>query len=399
MNHWELIYNVTPCYFFSFSNSGQITRINDTLLNDLQYERDEVVNIVRLEELLTVGSRIFFQTHFYPLIKMQGNANEIYLSFRSKTNKELPVLLNVTTEKNGADFEIHCGGMQITQRNRFEKELLEAKNVAEKALLENDELIQLKKQFELNQQLLERQLKDLNRVNNEHYQIDKVLSHDLQEPLRKIGMFTSMLLEKSDSEDPQTEKIEKIGTSVDKIRNLIDSMQKFHALEHREFTYTKIDLRAIANIAKRRSETQPHIEFHGEPFPEFLADSELITSLFQELITNAVKFTTPEKKCIIKISASEVMHNIFSEIDHKYAYREFVRITFTDNGSGFKNEYAEQAFNLFNKLHPNAGLGIGLSFCRKIVHLHSGKISVSSNPGIGSTFTILLPTNRHESVV
>jgi len=394
MDEWEIIYNRTPCYFFSFSNNGMITRINDTLLADLEYERAEIVNTLKLEQLLTVGSRIFFQTHFYPLIKMQGKANEIYLSFQSKNAKELPVLLNVVMQHSGDDYEIHCGGMQITQRNRFEKELLEAKKVAEKALLENDELIRLKQQLEHHQQLLEKQLRKVDRINNEHYQIDKVLSHDLQEPLRKISMFTSMVLEKLDPDFPQIEKIQRIGSSANKIRNLIDSMQKFHSLDYRKFSYAPIELRSIIEAASRRAGNDVSITFDNQPYPVFPADDVLLADLFQELLANSCRFISPEKQCAVRIDVDVVTRNIFSELENKYRYEDFIRINYSDNGLGFENEYADQTFNLFKKLHPNSGLGIGLAYCKKIVDLHLGSITVKSEPGIGSTFTILLPSNQ-----
>ena len=391
MDEWKIIYDSTPCYFFSFSNDGIITRVNSTLLEHLDYSAAEVIGVKKLEDLLTVGSRIFFQTHFYPLIKMQGRANEIFLSFKANSGKELPVLLNVILSGSREAHEIHCGGMQISQRNRFEKELLEAKNVAEKALLENDELVRLKQQLEANQQLLERQLQHVKRINSEHYQIDKVLSHDLQEPLRKINLFTSIILETNDVAEPVAEKLVKISKSSDKIRNLIDSMQRFHLLDYKPFVLDAHDLVSIINKAQIRADANCEIIYEGTPFPVVTGDVELLKSLFQELLTNSVKFAKPDISPVIVITCETVMHNIFREIDSKYKFEEFVRITYIDNGIGFDHMYSLQIFELFKKLHVNDGLGIGMSYCKKIIDLHQGFINVVSQPGVGTTFTILLP--------
>jgi sigma-B regulation protein RsbU (phosphoserine phosphatase) len=281
--------------------------------------------------------------------------------------------------------------MQISQRNRFEKELLEAKNVAEKALLENDELVRLKQQLEANQQLLERQLQHVKRINSEHYQIDKVLSHDLQEPLRKINLFTSIILETNDVAEPVAEKLVKISKSSDKIRNLIDSMQRFHLLDYKPFVLDAHDLVSIINKAQIRADANCEIIYEGTPFPVVTGDVELLKSLFQELLTNSVKFAKPDVSPVIVITCETVMHNIFREIDSKYKFEEFVRITYTDNGIGFDHMYSLQIFELFKKLHVNDGLGIGMSYCKKIIDLHQGFINVVSQPGVGTTFTILLP--------
>jgi len=181
MKNWESIYNLSPGYLFSFLKDGTISRMNSALLGGLGYSAEEVQHILKIEDLLTLGSGIFFQTHLFPLIKMQGSAKELFVVFKSKANVKLPVLLNVVIEKDGNDIaEIHCAGLEISNRNQFEKELNEAKNIAEKALLENKDLTRLKKELELNQHLLEKQLQQITRFNYEHSQISKVLSHDLQ---------------------------------------------------------------------------------------------------------------------------------------------------------------------------------------------------------------------------
>jgi sigma-B regulation protein RsbU (phosphoserine phosphatase) len=181
MENWQRIYNLVPGYLFTFSDDGIIINMNSILLNDLGYEPEEVINNIKIEQLLTPGSSIFFQTHLFPLIKMQGSAKELYLLFKTKSNEKLPVLLNAIVENTDADFVVYCAGMEISNRNQFEKELYEAKNLAEKAQLENKDLIKLKKELQLNQHVLEKQLQQITRFNYEHQQINKVLSHDLQE--------------------------------------------------------------------------------------------------------------------------------------------------------------------------------------------------------------------------
>ena len=397
MENWEKVYHITPCYFFSFSNAGLIVKINNVLLDHLGYAADEVLHVKKLTELLTVGSKIFFDTHFYPLIKMRGMANEIFLSFKTKEGNELPVLLNVLLERDGDQYEIYCGGMQISNRNRFEKELLEAKKVAEAALLENKELNEVKLQLKEHQEILEQQLQELSRINSEQQQINKVLAHDLQEPIRKISMFSKRLVNDfSDSIHPTTVSyLKRISVSSDRIRNLIDSMERFLSLHHRELRIERINLAKVFDKAKERSDLNGRSDVCVTLISdlEVNADEELLVQIFIEILNNSVKFRKKNGEMLqISLLCEHIMQNIFRELDDKYKYTRFVRITYTDNGEGFNNEYASKLFHLFYKDNPTGeGLGLGLAKCQKIVGLHQGSISASGRVGIGATFTILLP--------
>ena len=163
------------------------------MLHKLQIPNSEVGKL-RLEDLLTVGSKIFFQTHFFPLIKMQGFAEEIYVTFKSEDKIDIPILLNVAKQQNGGSDEMHCSGMIISNRNKFEKELLLAKSVAEEAVSQNKELLNTRGQLESHQRELEIQLRRLSALHRQDQDIFKVIAHDLQEPLRKAVLFASMII-------------------------------------------------------------------------------------------------------------------------------------------------------------------------------------------------------------
>jgi sigma-B regulation protein RsbU (phosphoserine phosphatase) len=394
-----MVYNNTPCYFFSFSNEGFITKINATMLDHLGYAHEEVIGKMKLEQLLTVGSRIFFQTHFYPLIKMQGKANEIFLSFLSKDKSELPVLLNVALHHAGETFEIHCGGMQIIQRNRFEKEILEAKKIAENALLDNALLTTMRATLQQHQELLEKQLQDLTTISEQHQEINKILSHDLQEPLRKISLFSNKLLHDYEmSEDLAAFKaasaiaLTKIDGFVGRIRSLLDSLQRYNSLDDRQLSYSPINL---GEIVEQVGKITAVSSFGGtvkiaESLSIFEADKRSLIDLFAELVQNSIQFSDPERPLLISIDAIEIMQNIFIKLQGKYRYEPCVKITYTDNGVGFNS--SNDIFGIFRKAHfTKDGMGIGLAYCRKIVLRHHGLISADSIEGEGSIFTIVLP--------
>jgi sigma-B regulation protein RsbU (phosphoserine phosphatase) len=391
-----------PCYAFSFSNEGYITRINSMLLRQLDFTEDEVIGHKKLEDLLTVGSKIFFQTHFYPLIKMQKKANEIFLSFLTKHKTEIPVLLNVALYENGDTFEIHCGGMQISQRNRFEKELLEAKKIAEKALDDNVELIEIRNQLQASQFELEMQLRNLSGKKIDQKELSKVLSHDLQEPLRKIGLYSSRLLfhKHTDLHPESIEDLRKIMGFANKVRELLDNLEKFNSLDNKKIRYTPIDLAEVIEAAKNYSglvSDKIEIDLIDNAFgtnqpKTFNSDFKLLVRLLNELIENSIRFKNPAVENLeIKITTDLINDNIFTEIKGKYQYEECLRITFADNGIG-NNFSATNAFELFRKSGAIADeLGIGLAYCRRIVQLLGGKIMVSSKKNLGTIFTITLP--------
>jgi len=367
------------------------------MLSALDYTWDEMVDVLKIEDLLTPGSRIFFQTHLFPLIKMQGSAKELFLTFGTKDKSRLPILLNVLVENRGDTFEVHCAGMEISNRNQFEKELFEAKNIAEKALLENKDLIHVKKELEKNQHLLEKQLQHISRYNYEHTQISKVLAHDMQEPLRKIVLFISLIDQQLEPGHPARTNFQKIKNFTTRVRKLIHSMQRFNSLDYKEMEQNEIDLNLVLNIAKNNAGCSGvKVVLSGADEVNLSGDVELITNLFEELFVNSAKFRHDARPLEIKIAADVVLNNIFKHTDNRYKYENFVRIRYSDNGMGFDNNYSRQIFELFKKLHPNDGLGIGLAYCKKIIDMHHGSITVHSAQ-TGTNFTILLPLTAVQS--
>jgi phosphoserine phosphatase RsbU/P len=376
-----------------------LTRINDTLLDQLGFTREEVVGHKKLEDLLTVGSRIFFQTHFYPLIKMQKKANEIFLSFLTRERLEIPVLLNVALYENGADFEIHCGGMQISQRNRFEKELLEAKRIAENALNENLELIEIRNQLQLTQRNLELQLRNLSGKNADQAELSKVLSHDLQEPLRKISLYSSRLLylQNSDLSQESVNALTRIMEFVVTVRQLLDGLEKFNSLDYEKVRFSPVNIAeailAAENYSRLTDDNVSITLVHQQDAPiVFYSDFKLIVSLLNELIADATKFRNPRNKTLnIKITTDVISANIFTQIKGKYLYEDCLRLTLEDDGIA-RHVSERNAFELFRRSDSNNDeLGIGLAYCRRIVQLLNGRIAVASNGHSGTIFTVTFP--------
>ncbi|HEV3469449.1 MAG TPA: STAS domain-containing protein [Pyrinomonadaceae bacterium] len=136
----ELLNNA-PCGFLAFADDGRVLAANATLLGWLGRGEGEVVGR-HFEALLPPGGRIFYQTHFFPLLKLHGRAEEIYLSLRSAGGEDVPVLVNAARRERGGSAANDCVFVPMRQRRRFEDELLAAKREAEEANRAKDALIE-----------------------------------------------------------------------------------------------------------------------------------------------------------------------------------------------------------------------------------------------------------------
>lgn len=351
-------------------------------------------NTVRLEDFLTVGSRIFLQTHFVPLLKMQGFAKEIFLTFRSKSGVDLPILLNVKRQTDGDIDEVYCCGMIISNRNRFEKELLLAKTEAEEALSKNEELQKIRVELEEHQRELELQIRTSEALHRQHHEIFKVIAHDLQEPLRKSVLFADLIkTQNKDLPASASEKLDRIIAFNQHMRDMVMSLQRIEELENRKINVQNIDAQQLIEDALRLSEIagkNVQIKYKIDCL-NLIGDQELLKNLFIELFLNAIRFCNPENEfCIIQISTVLVKRNIFIESSEKYLYEDYVKISFSDNGTGFSTD-SSMVFKIFQRGEQFDKISPGLAYCRRIVELHHGTIIAKSVTGKGTGFTIFIP--------
>jgi anti-anti-sigma regulatory factor len=136
----ELLNNA-PCGFLSLADDGRVLAANATLLGWLGYEEGELTGR-HFESVLPPGGRIFYQTHFFPLLKLHGRAEEVYLSLRPRAGGDLPVLANAARRERGGSPVNDCVLVPMRQRRRFEEELVAARREAEEANRLKDELIE-----------------------------------------------------------------------------------------------------------------------------------------------------------------------------------------------------------------------------------------------------------------
>ena len=249
-------------------------------------------------------------------------------------------------------------------------------------------------------QSLEQQNIELEASNKELLAFNYVASHDLQEPLRKIQTFVSRLSDKeyANLSDSGKEFIARIHASVDRMRILIDDLLQYSRASKTEKVFEKVNLNDLLENAKfdlAQSIEEKKAVVQSEELPIMTVIPFQIQQLFINLIGNSLKYSKENIVPKIKISFKKVVA-FEEELLNKKTKDKFCKITFTDNGIGFEQEYAEKIFVLFNRLHNKneyAGTGIGLAICKKIVENHKGFIFAEGKPNKGSTFTIYLSEN------
>ena len=239
---------------------------------------------------------------------------------------------------------------------------------------------------------------ELERNNKELSAFNYAASHDLQEPLRKIQTFISRLEEKEADKfsDSGHQYLERIKSASSRMRLLIDDLLQFSRTNKPDKKFVVADLNELLENAKQDvaiTILEKKAQITSDTLPKAAVIAFQIQQLFLNLLSNSLKYSKTDKVPIIQINYSKVMAK---EEPHliKASKSDYHKITFTDNGIGFDQKYAEKIFDLFNRLHNKqdySGTGIGLSICKKIIENHRGFIFAKGEINVGSVFTVYLP--------
>ncbi|MDF2455020.1 MAG: rcsC [Cytophagaceae bacterium] len=239
---------------------------------------------------------------------------------------------------------------------------------------------------------------NLQRSNAELEQFAYIASHDLQEPLRKISMFSQML-EQSTGElsDKSKRYLSKINDSTHRMINLVRDVLAYSQLSKENRTFEAVDLNKIVADIKTDFELlieQKDATIQSDVLPVLQAIPLQMAQLFGNLISNALKFKREGVAPVISIQVEKMTDKEVKKLPQLDFNKSFYHIIFSDNGIGFNDEYAEQIFNIFQRLHGKtqfAGTGIGLAICKKVVQNHQGDIYATGKEGQGAVFHIVLP--------
>lgn len=285
------------------------------------------------------------------------------------------------------------------------------KNISSKCKLVKDETGTVQKMLCINRDITalrsfekeqERNIRELNRSNRDLEEFAYIASHDLQEPLRKISMFTERLRAKYESGLDQEGElfIDRILASASNMRTLIDNLLDFSRANRRSNTFDQVDLQmilqnVISDLELKIEETKAQIDFEGT-FPSLEAVTSEMTQLFSNILSNALKFRKQDTGTLIQVRGSKLSRAEKHTLGLP-STQQFHKIEIQDNGIGFEPEYAERIFQIFQRLNGKSeypGSGIGLAICKKIVEKHNGLIFAKSKPEEGATFTVILPEKQ-----
>ncbi len=241
------------------------------------------------------------------------------------------------------------------------------------------------------EECLERQAQELTRSNSELEQFAYVASHDLQEPLRMVASYTQLLARRYQGKlDGDADRF--IGHAVNgalRMQALINDLLTLSRVGRKGEPFLPTDCnaavdQAIANLTGAIEDNQAQVSH--DSLPTVTADGRQLTQLFQNLISNAVKFRKKDETPCIHVAAAAQ--------DDKWVF------SVRDNGIGIDPKYHERIFQIFQRLHTREeypGTGIGLAIFKKIVERHGGILWVESQPGQGSTFYLTIPKNGEPS--
>jgi PAS domain S-box-containing protein len=240
----------------------------------------------------------------------------------------------------------------------------------------------------------------LEQTNKELEQFASITSHDLQEPLRKIQVFNSMLINGGGLTEQARIYADKIASAAQRMGGLIKDLLEYSRLTQNGAEITDVDLNGLLQLVLSDFElliAQKGATIKMGHLETIKAIALQINQLFFNLIGNALKFSKPDVPPVVTISGSYL-----NEADKAKEYpdlqreRAYYRIAITDNVIGFEQSYADRIFLDFQRLNNQTdygGYGIGLALCSKVVANHGGKIKAEGRVGEGATFTVVLPVN------
>jgi len=242
-------------------------------------------------------------------------------------------------------------------------------------------------------------LEDLRRSNESLEQFAYEASHDLQEPLRKIQSFARIMVDQYSHvlDNSGQDLLRRMDGAASRMQTFIRDLLTYSRLSTQQEPFRPVSVAQLfsdilADFETSIREKQADISL-GE-LPVISGNPIQLRQLFQNLLSNALKFTKSDEAPRIVVGMRPVLPGQIPPSIPETSSREWIAIDVSDNGIGFSPQHSERVFQLFQRLNGRsqyAGTGIGLAICRKVAENHGGTIIASSSPGVGTTFTVFLP--------
>ncbi|HJQ12443.1 MAG TPA: ATP-binding protein [Gemmatimonadaceae bacterium] len=388
----ELIEQI-PCGFLSFTDDGTIQQVNARLLERLGYSREEVEGRP-FESLMNVGSRIFYQTHLFPLIAMKDRADEIFVVLKASNGDDVGFLLNAVRRERDGRMVNDCALMRVEERRKFEDALVRARKAAEAAREEleeaNNRYAEQAVELELQQEELQEQRAIAEEANQAKSKFLAVMSHELRTPLNAIGGYTQLLdmgVHGPVTDDQRT-ALDRIRRSQLHLLRLINDVLNLSRIEAGKVDYRigEVPLQEVVRTVLPMIEPQLAAKSITsrtllEEVPPVRADRDKLEQIMINLLTNAAKFTPTGGSVTVRLRDSSDDHRVCLDVE--------------DTGIGISPEMQKEIFEPFVQVsadNRSEGSGLGLAISRELARGMNADLTVRSKPGEGSVFTVLLPT-------
>ncbi|MCW3105127.1 MAG: hypothetical protein JWO09_3567 [Bacteroidetes bacterium] len=379
----------------------ELTALNAALKlkNDIFSHAEENANIGSYAWNLTSGTLEYSDNLFRLLGHEPGDfvpSLEKYLSFIHPDDRELLIAQSeATLNSRVAGTYIH---RTITAKGELKYLRATGRIIGkEKNAILIGTLQDITEDIHLNEQLKLKNL-ELEESNAQLASFNYVASHDLQEPVRKIRIFSNLLLEKERNQvsEKAASYLERIAFSAARMQRLILAFLNYSKIGNSSLVLESTDLNilmkdVLADLQDVIREKNAVIEY--TELPVLSVAPAQFQQVMINLLSNAIKYCKPDVPPVVKITSVKVPGAALKRSDATALF--YWKISVQDNGIGFEAQYAEKIFEMFQRLHAKdkyEGNGIGLAICRKIVTMHMGFMDASGIPGEGSVFNIYLPS-------
>ncbi|MFY9820316.1 MAG: ATP-binding protein [Thermoanaerobaculia bacterium] len=358
----EDLYEHAPCGYLSTLPGGLIVRVNETFLTWTGFQRQDLVGRRRFQELLTAGGRIYHETHYAPLLQMQGTVREIAVDIVCADGRRLPALINSVLRKDAAGKPAlaRTTVFNATDRKEYERELLRERQRAEQAAQAKADFISM-------------------------------VSHEIRTPLNAITGVAHLL--GATELSPKQQKLVKIlRSSSGNLLSLINNILDFSKIEAGRMSPEErsLDLRQLvrdlADSLRGKAEEKGlelTVDVDARIPDDLLGDPIKIGQVLTNLLGNAIKFTS-KGAVTLKLAVQELGHDTVT-----------VDFSVADTGIGIAADHLPHIFDEFTQASYDismryGGTGLGLAISKKLVELHGSQLVVESQLGCGSTFSFRL---------
>jgi len=351
-----------PCGLLLSTSDGTILEVNDTFLEWTGYERRALKGVRAFDELLTLPCRIYHETHYGPLLRIQGFAHEVALDLRKRDGSVLPVLVNAVAKRagDGSVELLRYAVFSARDRRAYERELLLERRSCEQAVKAKADFLAM-------------------------------FAHEVRNPLAAVLLEVDLLARGSSQADDEATFVE-LRSALDRVLKLLNNMLDISRLEagkaslqRTEFEISDVvhavmhTLRPLADV--RQLPLTTHVDSALQR--PVIGDPVKLEQALTNLVGNAIKFTEAGS---VTMGADRI-----SQVGAGVAVRFYV----TDTGIGIPAERQERIFDEYEQADDSisqrfGGTGLGLAITRKLVELQGGQLRLLSEPGRGSTFSFEL---------